>query len=204
MQIKAVSPRLFQLLQELMTLDTLDAFSLGGGTSIALRFGHRKSTDIDLFCNVTFDTEDTLNAIGETFEEHSILNRTQGSLCLEINQIKIDILRHTYPMLAPIDTVNNIRLLSLNDIAAMKINAVTNRGSKKDFSDLLLLHQNGISLTKSLDLFCRKYGNAGRFLAIRSLQFFEDAHQEPDPLYLNGWNWNYVEKEFQKLSYSLM
>ncbi len=74
-----------------------------------------------------------------------------------------------------------------------------NRGSKKDFIDLLLLHGNGIPLVKALDFFSDKYGNAGRFLAVRSLAWFEDAESEPDPFILNGWVWKDVRHRIETL-----
>ena len=80
----------------------------------------------------------------------------------------------------------------------MKINAVTSRGSKKDFFVLYLLHQTGISISTSLDHFSVKY-NGNRFLALRSLLWFEDADSEPDPILLNDWSWEYVKKEIAEL-----
>jgi hypothetical protein len=81
----------------------------------------------------------------------------------------------------------------------MKVNAVTNRGSKKDFTDLLLLHEEGIQLNMALDFFCKKYGGGGRFLAVRSLAWFDDAEGEPDPVYLNGWSWKEVRGRVEQL-----
>jgi hypothetical protein len=81
----------------------------------------------------------------------------------------------------------------------MKVNAVTNRGSKKDFTDLLLLHEEGIQLNMALDFFCKKYGEGGRFLAVRSLAWFADAEEEPDPVYLNGWSWKEVRGRVEQL-----
>jgi len=39
----------FSLLKELMVLPSLKPFSLVGGTSLSLRYGHRSSDDLDLF-----------------------------------------------------------------------------------------------------------------------------------------------------------
>lgn len=75
---------------------------------------------------------------------------------------------------------------------------------KKDFSDLLLLNDNGISLADALDLFCCKYGPARRFLAIRSLNWFDDTLGEPDPMYLNGWTWTGVRKRMETLARNLL
>jgi predicted nucleotidyltransferase component of viral defense system len=190
----AVDPQLMHLLNTLMALEAFDNFALGGGTSIALRHGHRKSVDIDLFTHEPFNSEMLLNIAQSKFDDCGMLNRTVGSLCLVIEDIKVDILLHEYPLLSQMEQLETVRCLSLDDIAAMKINEVTNRGSKKDFSDLLLLHENGISLDRSVELFCRKYGHDSRFLATRSMLYFDDARQEPAPLYLNGWDWPYVEK----------
>jgi hypothetical protein len=203
MRTDAATPELLELLHELFRIDDLEAFSLGGGTSLALRFGHRTSDDIDLFSQAAFDTESLLQSLCGRFSKPEILNRTSGSLCLAIREIKVDILHHAYEQLEPPSLDGGIRFVSLADIAAMKVGAVTNRGSKKDFSDLLLLHQSGITLSDAVELYCRKYGGAGRFLALRSLQFFDDAREEPDPCYLNDWTWALVEAEMTGLTAEL-
>jgi hypothetical protein len=196
LNLRVVSLDLFDILLSLMKLKELSGFSLGGGTSLALRLAHRSSIDIDLFSVDGFDTQSCLDGVVEIFPGTECLNRTKGSLCLVIQGVKVDILLHAYPLVGAITAEEGIRLLSLEDIAAMKINAVVNRGSKKDFIDLLALHDSGLQLKRSLDVFCMKYGSAGRFLAIRSLSWFDDAEAEPDPRFLNGWTWNAVRQRF--------
>jgi hypothetical protein len=203
MSPEPVSPDLIKILRVLMSMEELSTFSLGGGTSLALRFEHRSSLDIDLFSTERFDSEWLMNNLRIRFGEIEIFNRTVGSLCLAIRGVKVDVLHSAVDELQMPTTLHGIRFISLDDIAAMKINAVTNRGSKKDFSDLLLLHQNGVELSMALDFFCQKYGSSGRFLAIRSLQFFEDARNEPDPTYLNDWSWDFVEKEMSSIVSSM-
>lgn len=201
---KSVSDSLLRVLTALMQEPCFSEFVLGGGTSLSLRYGHRKSLDLDLFTSTPFDAEELLNATKGRFSDVEVVNRTAGSLCLNLVGVKVDFLLHAYPTIHPADLIDGIRLVSCVELAAMKINAVTNRGSKKDFSDLLLLHHEGIALSRSLSSYCQKYGEAGRFLALRSLQWFEDAEQEPDPLYLNGWTWEYVRKEFTQLACELL
>jgi len=203
MRTDAATPELLELLHELFRIEDLEAFSLGGGTSLALRFGHRTSDDIDLFSPTAFDPESLLQSLRGRFSKTEIFNRTSGSLCLAIRDVKVDILHHAYEQLEPPSSTGEVRFVSLKDIAAMKVGAVTNRGSKKDFSDLLLLHQSGITPRDAVELYCRKYGDAGRFLAIRSLQFFDDAREEPDPRYLNDWTWDFVETEMTRLTAEL-
>lgn len=97
-------------------------------------------------------------------------------------------LRHDYPLLAQPEVLEGIRMLSVLDVAAMKLNAIVNRGAKKDFYDLhtLLRHY---PLPTLLDAYRRKYPNAEPFLLVRSLSFFEDAESEPDPVPLAGQSW---------------
>jgi hypothetical protein len=201
---ESVSTELLDTLFALSTLECLGKAALGGGTSLALVFGHRKSIDIDFFLVDAFDSLLLQESLAQRFSDISVMNRTPGCLSVVAGAVKIDILLHSYPILREHSTLDGVRCLSLPDMAAMKINAVTNRGSKKDFSDLLLLHDNGIPLPAALDFFCEKYGPAGRFLAIRSLAWFEDAEEEPDPVYLNGWRWPEVRERMERLADELV
>lgn len=195
----SVTPELIDLLYLLAQTPPLDGFLLGGGTSLALAFGHRRSVDIDFFSEAQFDSLRCFDGIKLVQPNVELVNRTPGSICGIVNGIKLDVLHHPYPWIEEAHTDRGIRFISLPDMAAMKMNAVTNRGSKKDFSDLLLLHEQGIPLSQSVDFFCRKYGESGRFLAIRSLAWFDDAETEPDPLYLNGWDWAVVRSRMSDL-----
>lgn len=195
----SVEPHLLSVLNSLMTNSVFDAFSLAGGTSLSLRFGHRTSVDIDLFSTKPFDSMFLQTQLSILFSESQIVNRTEGSLCGIVSGIKIDFLYHPYPLLERIENDSSFRIVSLADLSAMKINAVTNRGSKKDFIDLYALNQNGISLSQSITNFCKKY-TGNKFLAIRSLLWFADADEEPDPVFLNGWTWAFVRKKMLELA----
>jgi hypothetical protein len=196
----SVPAPLYTLLRSFMQMPALEQFALAGGTSLALRFGYRRSVDVDLFTRAPFDTGACLDALTERYRAVALLNRTAGSLSVAVDGAKVDLLLHPYPLLGEVETDGDtgIRALSVPDVAAMKVNAVTNRGAKKDFVDLLFLHQNAIPLRTSVDLFCRKYGEAGRFLALRSLAWFDDAEEEPDPLMLNGWTWPRVRRGIER------
>ncbi len=136
-----------------MRIPDFNQFSLAGGTSLTLRFGHRTSADIVLFSVTGFDTNFLQISLEENFPSVEIINRTKGSLCAFFQGIKIDMLRHPFPLLESIQSEKYFRLYSLRDVSAMKINAVTNRGAKKDFIDLFVLHETGISLEKAISNF---------------------------------------------------
>ncbi len=198
----SVEPEVLQLLQSMMAVPAFARFSLAGGTSLALRLGHRTSVDIDLFTLEPFDSMLVQDQIAEDFPGSQVLNRTTGSLCVSVQGIKIDFLHHPFPLLAGVETDGAIRIMSLADVSAMKVNAVTNRGSKKGFIDLFALHANGLSLERSVDNFCTKY-NGNKFLAIRSLLWLQDADQEPDPVFLQPWTWAAVRETMIQLADAL-
>ena len=189
-----------KLLDTLVRLPAITGFALGGGTSLALRFGHRLSLDLDFFTTREFDPENLTNKL--ELPDAVQVNRAPNTLTLEIAGVKLDFLRHAYPLLEPEDLLDGIPLFSLADVIAMKLNAITNRGSKKDFFDVAELQQH-MPFGKMLDCFERKYRNSDPFTVIRSLSWFEDAEAEPDPVSLNGATWPEVKTTIQSAVASL-
>lgn len=191
----AVPLNLWQTLRDLQEPLSSTGFALAGGTSLALRLGHRLSTDLDFFTTEPFEPESLAERLG--LGPSAITGIAKGTLQAQLNGLKIEFLRHGYPALEPMETIEQIRLWSLADVTAMKINALINRGSKKDFHDLaaLLEHQ---PLEALLDHYRRKYQPASIFMAIRSLAWFEDAEAEPDPISLTGATWPDIRQTIEK------
>ena len=79
----------------------------------------------------------------------------------------------------------------------MKLSAVTNRGSRKDFIDLYYLITNFRSLESYLDLFQKKYQQQDIGHVIRSLVFFEDAEQEPEIELFYQVDWQKLKHDFE-------
>lgn len=159
----AVSITLLKVLRERAVRLSDAGFSLAGGTSLALRFGHRVSVDLDFFTTEPFEPVTLAAQLGA--QPGEIIDRTTGSLQMLIQGIKIDCLRHAYPLLDSPVTIDGIRMWSVADVAAMKLNAITNRGSKKDFFDLSILLDHH-TLPEMLDLYCAKYAISNRFMVI--------------------------------------
>jgi hypothetical protein len=187
----AIPAAVRQLLEQLAPREELIPFQLGGGTSLALRFGHRLSVDLDFFTTEHFDPEFLETAL--QIPAAKVVGRSIGTLTLDARGVKLDFLRHDYPILAAPDNFSDVRMLSSRDVCAMKLNAIANRGSKKDFFDLheLLKHR---SLSDMVADFESKYRNSDRFIVLRSLAWFEDAELEPDPISLSGVSWREVQE----------
>jgi hypothetical protein len=182
----AVSVTLLQVLRDLQDKTAAAGFALAGGTSLALRLGHRVSVDLDFFTGSDFHPEKLAASLPAG--HGSITGIADGTLQLVINGIKVEFLKHAYPQLADHDLIDDLRMWSLADVSAMKLNAIANRGSKKDFSDVVAL-LDLFPLPAMIAHYQVKYRPASLLMVIRSLAWFEDAEAEPDPVTLNGNTW---------------
>lgn len=196
----AVPPHLLTLLHRMQEATCSAGFALAGGTSLALRFGHRQSVDLDFFTDRSFDPQQWADTIGVGPE--SITGMAAGTLQLMLDGVKVEFLRHAYPKLAADNVVQGIRMWSLPDVSAMKLNAVSNRGSKKDFYDLATLLEH-FPLQTLIDSYQAKYRPASLMMVIRSLAWFEDADAEPDPVSLRNETWPAVIEKISSAIRSL-
>ncbi|MFO7822268.1 MAG: nucleotidyl transferase AbiEii/AbiGii toxin family protein [Lentisphaeria bacterium] len=188
---EAVSPELKDLLLQLMKEPRLDGFHLVGGTALALRFGHRRSIDIDLFASEAFNAERIIETLEDKYPLEDIVIET-NTVNASIRDIKLDLIAHRYPLIDQPVTIEGIRMLSLKDLAAMKLNAIANRGSRKDFWDCaeLLEHWH---LQELLRHYREKYPHTNIWQVQKSLCYFDDAEFEPDPKILKIRTWEEVK-----------
>lgn len=204
------SEELFNVLSRLMGLSELSDFRLVGGTALSLLRGHRKSVDIDMFCDgpyreIPFDhilevlrlqfpyVEETNPFVGPFDRENN-----QG-LYLFIGQneeeaIKADILYWDAPYLFPSIIEDGIRLATIEDIAAMKLDTISRGGRKKDFWDLSeILETHRIS--DLLEVYRRKYPWFEVGNVINGLSDFTIADQMPDPICYKNKEWEKIKME---------
>ncbi len=193
---ETLEPGTFVLLKRIQALPFMANTRLVGGTALALLLGHRKSVDLDFFG--WWEPKDQLQSELETCGE---LERLGGKSALQfytINGVKIDCVTYSqYPWLYPPVEEDGVRLASLQDIAAMKVNAITNRGTRKDFVDLFFLLQR-FSISEILDFFSKKYPNTALFMAMRSLVYFTDAEETPVPAMLVPFDWDKAVETIRK------
>lgn len=173
----------------------LSDFFLVGGTALALQIGHRKSIDLDFFTLAPFDEEQLVKALQSHFSMTLNSQNTNTLLC-EIENVKVDFIAHQYRQLKNNSIHGSIKLASLEDIAAMKLNAIKNRGSKKDFVDLYFLIKE-LGFEQMLSFFTQKYPNQSELMILKSLTYFTDAETEPEPIVLLDCTWSQVKHEIE-------
>lgn len=184
------------LLLKLMQLEDPEfkKFALVGGTNLSLRFGHRISVDIGLFSQTDFQKTELMEILELSHKIYLTTVSSGFSLMLNVDGVKVEFIKLAYPLLAPIETIDSIRLYSVPDIIAMKLNAIINRGLKKDFWDVAHL-LNYHSLSDMLSFFEKKYSNASPALALHALAYFDDAEMDKDPFSLERITWKKVKEK---------
>jgi len=199
LQNRTIEPRTLGLLRALMSMPLLNPFYLVGGTALALQLGHRLSVDIDLFSLEPFDKNELLEVLNSAFESVAVESEGTTMMITNINGIKVDFVKMSYPFLFPPLIVEDIRMLSVRDIAPMKLKAVTQRGSKKDFFDLYFL-LDLMPLQEMLHLFQEKFKQHEIFHVIKSLSYFDDAEGYADPMVFDAAvTWEKVKTKMRKV-----
>lgn len=168
-------------------------YYLAGGTGLALQIGHRESVDFDFFAENDVDAdklEALLNKTGvfrRTYEE-------RNTLYGELNGIRVSFIKYAYPMIQDLIKDLNFNIAGIKDISAMKLSAILSRGTKKDFVDLYFLLK--IYPLKELFKFYEiKYKAEGyQYTLLRSLQYFDEAEQDPLPKMKEPVQWDQVKK----------
>lgn len=197
---ETVTPSTLELLRKLMEDPGLQDFVLVGGTSLALQIGHRVSVDLDLFSVNSFVETDLNQYLIDRYHfETDFLARS--TVKGEIDGVQIDCLSHAYPLVGEINIYENIRLASLHDIAAMKLNAISGNGTRiKDFIDIAYLAE-CMSLNEMLASYQSKYKTMNVLIPVKALTYFDEINfAEPiKMLSSKKFNWRKIEKRLYEM-----
>jgi predicted nucleotidyltransferase component of viral defense system len=196
LQTSTVETHTFSILKQLMQIKALENFCLVGGTCLSLRYGHRKSVDLDLFSPIDFDVDNIVAAINKSGLKFEInkLDTKVGAFGF-IDDVKIDVVKnHHFDLIDNIEEIDCIRMYGDKDIIAMKIFAILQRAKKKDFWDIAEL-LNYYSINDFINFYKKKYPNNTMLISIpTALLYFDDAEESEDPISLQGQTWESVKQ----------
>ncbi len=202
-----VSPYLKSVLKIVMDSDILKPFRLVDGTSLSLQLGHRISIDIDLFTDSDYGSlnfEDIETFLKSKFSfivfssELTSFGKSYFIGSSENNAVKLDVF-YSDPFIDDELLIDNIRLASLKDITAMKIEVIQNGGRKKDFWDLHEL-LNYFSLEEMLAFHKIRYPfSHDSDLIIKNFTNFQIADEDFEVLCLKGKHWEVIKSDFENL-----
>jgi hypothetical protein len=197
-----VSPLLLSVLKTLMRSKEFDSFRLVGGTALSLYKGHRISVDIDLFTDVEygsvdFDGIDAFLRAAYPYVDtnnYAVIGMGKSYYIGEskVDCIKLDIF-YTDEFVYDMELIDDIRLATLEEIIAMKLEIISSSGRKKDFWDLDALMEM-FSIEQMLAFHEKRYPYTHDSKLIRNnFSAFQKADEEPDPVCLKGKYWELIK-----------
>ena len=189
LHFETIESHTLEVLRRMQRLPELKSTRLVGGTALALQLGHRISIDLYVFggWDYSLDLVSLFAQIGTVEKQSGTPNGKMQFFF--IDDIKVDCVCYDmYAWLEPAIEDGGVRLAGIKDIGAMKINAITNRGTRKDFVDLARLLDE-YPLKDIFEWYQEKYPQANPALALRSLSYFVDAEMMPMPKMLIDFDW---------------
>lgn len=189
-------PHTKRLLKKLRREDLPKGTYLAGGTAVALRLGHRRSADLDFFTPTEFVETQWEEKLKRDFG-FVLLKRDWQTLIGTIGRVKVSLFTYPYASITPQESYHKIPIASLPDLAAMKLDTILGRGTKRDLIDIYFLAQT-LTFKELFAFYQKKYHNLEeRELMIKkSLVFFDDADKEEIPDMLIPINWSHIKKWF--------
>ena len=190
----------------LIACTTLHSFSefpwyLAGGTALALQCGHRKSVDLDFFTHKKdFDLDLLVDSLEVTGKWQTTLRRGKTVYGI-LDKAKASFI--AYPFFKPSRKklhYGTLEILLPEDIAVMRIIAISQRGRKRDFVDLYWYCNNREPLEKILKRTPRQFPSQRNNInhILRSLVFFDDAELDPMPDIFFKATWRQIKEYFEK------
>ena len=166
----------------------LDFAYMAGGTACALQLGHRISLDFDFFTKQKFKVPDVQTRL-DRLKNFRLEETSPGTIIGTIGEIKFSLFYYQYPLIKKIQKFKNINIASLEDIAAMKLSAITGRATRKDYIDIYFLLEK-FSIAKMMEFYEKKYKKLAinKIHILKSLQYFDDVDDKiPEMLKLCSW-----------------
>ena len=197
---EVLSPAQERLLARLGAFASEQGFYLGGGTAVALYLGHRRSDDLDWFTACGLGDPLVLAArAGTAGLSLEAAEPGLGTLHAVIGGVRVSFFEYPYPNIAEevYWTKFGLKLASLDDLACMKLAAVAQRGSRKDFVDVDALATDYRPLVELLALYKRKYSFSDISHVLIGLSYFDDAEDEPMPDMLRDTPWEEIKRRLR-------
>jgi len=192
-----------KVLKELAFLKE-DGYYLAGGTALALQLGHRTSLDFDFYNSQHFDSGELFSKLQTVFGDRiTERHREEDTLTGDIDGIHFSFFWYKYLLIRKLKEFEVALLASVEDIATMKIIAIIQRGTRRDFIDIYYLLKR-VDLDTLFSWTEEKYPNFNRYSGLRGITYFEDAEKRTDEsritIFDKNLTWEQVKKTiFEKV-----
>jgi len=163
-----VSQKITDLIKEIQKEPLFKDHILVGGTALALQLDHRTSTDIDLFTTKTQSAIDIINFFNKNFKNVNIETGEDKFTRIFVNSIKIELVEYNEKLIEEPINKDGIKLVGLNELAAMKLEAMRTRTEARDFIDIAYLLKE-MPLEKMFELYKKKFDTISPLYMKRTL-----------------------------------
>lgn len=191
---EALTPATQDAFHLLSGLQFISRFYLAGGTGLALHIGHRFSVDLDFFSSeedsVGPNERSTFRSLLDD-PTLDIMYDTDSTFVANWRNVGVSFFRlNLYPLVTSTILLENVPLASIEEIGAMKLAAIIDRGTRKDMVDLYYILQQ-VSLDSLFQVAAIKYAKIRSFpvSATRALAYFDDAESLPMPQMIDKTPW---------------
>lgn len=164
------------LLKKLVFLKSY-GFYLAGGTALALQMGHRASLDFDFYSQKNFEPLSLREKFDKRFKKVKEIHVAKDTLILDVEGIELSFFKYPYKLINPCLKLEEVDIASMEDIASMKILAISQRGIRRDFIDIYFLIQK-FGLKKIIELTKEKYPMFNIYVGLQGLTYFKDADED--------------------------
>lgn len=174
---------------------------LAGGTALALQMGHRISVDLDFFSSSSFDEQSLVKQLSSLPVNFKLEKMAWRTVLGFFGKTRFSLFFYDYDWLSQPEEFLGIKVAGVEDIAPMKVLAISDRGAKRDFIDLyfILAVEKFYTLEEVLNLYDKKFKvlRQNRTHILKSLTYFKEADETPMPRMLKEINWMKVKKFFE-------
>lgn len=204
---ETVSDALWWTLKQLMEIEVLLPFRLVGGTSLSLQLGHRISVDIDLFTDVEYGSidfdqidsklQDKFSFVEMQYEGNNSFGKSYFIGQNEDDIVKVDLF-YTDKFIRPVLVYDSIRMASIEEITAMKMEVIGQNGRKKDFWDIHEL-MDVMSIKQMIELHSERYPYTftPEYLKNKLIDF-QYADADFDLICLKGKYWELIKQDIEE------
>jgi hypothetical protein len=171
---------------------------LAGGSAAALYLGHRRSVDLDWFSPQTPGPSELLASLKTIGKTLFVDQNTEGTFNGKIDGVKVSVFRYRYGLLQPTVSHEGCAIASVCDLAAMKLAAVAQRTTKRDYIDAHAFLKAGVSLEAQVGAFHHKFPGSDPRIPVRALGHFADIEKEPMPEMIAKTTWDNVKRDLTR------
>jgi len=200
-----VNSLLKDCLIKLMQANELKDFRLVGGTALSLYMGHRLSIDIDLFTDAEYGSvnfekieeflQNRFSYVQADFGAKAGMGKSYLIGTDPEDVVKLDLYYSMDPFFQDAVVIDGLRIATVEEIIAMKIDVVQRGGRKKDFWDL---HEvlNTYSIENMIDLHKKRFlYTHDKLLIQQNFINFAKADLDFDPICLKGNYWEFIKED---------